>query len=231
MLINSCVHLSFFSAYIKNVRSSVTDTQEAIVSRHNETNEKLRLLTAITVSKKRHWFQHSTPKNPVSEEGSVSVALNVAPVGSEPEASQPAPASLHKAPHLQPARACCDPQQGSAADRAGDADEDLTCHVDEEAGEIWYNPIPEDEDPTLVGGHSQEGCQKRLVTGTLLMEPAELRRRILTRRSAEDSLPPKVTAPGKLKYSDLNPSPPSLPCGEMCLRQRGLFLFSRIYLL
>ncbi|XP_023674768.2 rho GTPase-activating protein SYDE2-like isoform X1 [Paramormyrops kingsleyae] len=201
-------------AYIKNVRSSVTDTQEAIVSRHNETNEKLRLLTAITVSKKRHWFHHSTSKNPVSEEGSVSVEPDVAHVGSEPEASQPAPTPLHKAPHLQPASANSDPQRGNAADRAGDGGG----HLEEEGGEIWYNPIPEDEDPTLVGGpadvdsvrHSQEGCscEKRLVDGSLLVEPAELRRRILTRRSAEDSLPPKVTAPDGI---EAGVSPPSSP--------------------
>ncbi|XP_018608687.2 rho GTPase-activating protein SYDE2 [Scleropages formosus] len=152
---------------IKNVHNSITETEDAGVSGFAKTSD---LLNAAAVSERSHWLQQTPRKDHAVEEDLVCFRLKeghashtsktdgLLPsplISSSPEAQHPYLDTLTLQPHLQQLRV-------DSSDRHNDVDGE---------GEIWYNPIPEDDDPepaqapespvTLVpsGSDTREVCR------------------------------------------------------------------------
>ncbi|NXS66707.1 SYDE2 protein, partial [Pandion haliaetus] len=120
-------------------------------------------MNSITVSKKRSWLQQSTHRRPPLEEenacketqGAVTPvpkspillpsepaapwAPSTSPVGRERPTQSRAPVGA------LPSTACPATPRSTASDLGEDEDAD-------DEGEIWYNPIPEDDEPDLPRG-------------------------------------------------------------------------------
>ncbi|XP_029474672.1 rho GTPase-activating protein SYDE2 [Rhinatrema bivittatum] len=141
--------------FIENVYASSVIRRELKVSEANEVNEKRLQNNSITVSKKRNWLQQSTQKSPFREENRVCMK-NPGEVSWVPKSSCP---GLRKLP--VPRRLPVGPQNPVGAPHstknihsapASFAPLGKTCALGEEndaddEGEIWYNPIPEDDEP------------------------------------------------------------------------------------
>ncbi|NWU44001.1 SYDE2 protein, partial [Hylia prasina] len=118
--------------FIENVYIASRSRKEPKCPQASEVPEHRPQVNSITVSKKRSWLQQSThrrpPPPPLEEENACKeVQGAVIPV---PSCALPSPAALRS-----PAWDCGED---------GDADDE---------GEIWYNPIPEDDEPNLPGAH------------------------------------------------------------------------------
>lgn len=108
-------------------------------------------VNSITVSKKRSWLQQSThrrPPPPLEEENACKeVHGSVVPVPRSP-VPLPEPA-VPWAPSTPAAGwSCALPSPAPLRSTAGDSGEDGDA---DDEGEIWYNPIPEDDEPDLPG--------------------------------------------------------------------------------
>ncbi|KAI1891993.1 hypothetical protein AGOR_G00149420 [Albula goreensis] len=133
------------SALIENVHSSITASREVRVSAVGEHRPPLN---TITVSKKRNWLQQSSGKDGLPTAGVLEDQGQVAtPPSPPPESQRPAPSTPHaghcKPPRLHPSHVIV--THARAVDPAEENDAD-------DEGEIWYNPIPEDEEPDSEPG-------------------------------------------------------------------------------
>ncbi|XP_074895202.1 rho GTPase-activating protein SYDE2 isoform X2 [Buteo buteo] len=119
-------------------------------------------MNSITVSKKRSWLQQSTHRHPPLEEntcketqGAVTpVPKSPIPLPSEPAA--PRAPSTSPVGRERPARSrapagALPSAVSPAAPRSAASDLGEDGDADDE-GEIWYNPIPEDDEPDLPRG-------------------------------------------------------------------------------
>ncbi|XP_035270332.1 rho GTPase-activating protein SYDE2 isoform X2 [Anguilla anguilla] len=136
------------SALIENVHSSITATRELRVSAFSETRSPLN---TITVSKKRNWLQQSSGKDGLPTTGAVEDHGQAAGSPGPPsEGRRPAPPVAPVA-HCKPLRlhlshVAATHARTGAQPRAVDPAEENDA---DDEGEIWYNPIPEDEEPEL----------------------------------------------------------------------------------
>ncbi|KAG7487756.1 hypothetical protein MATL_G00026780 [Megalops atlanticus] len=139
------------SALIENVHSSITATREVRVSKLNESRPPLN---TITVSKKRNWLQQSSGKGHAPEDGLVTVGT-VDDQGQVPSPPSPSAEGHKPVPPFAPTGPCKPPRlhlshtsvshtRTAAQPRAVDPAEENDA---DDEGEIWYNPIPEDEEP------------------------------------------------------------------------------------
>ncbi|KAG5850053.1 hypothetical protein ANANG_G00078170 [Anguilla anguilla] len=112
-------------ALIENVHSSITATRELRVSAFSETRSPLN---TITVSKKRNWLQQSSGKDGLPTTGAVEDH------GQAAGSPGPPPRAAGRRPPTGAQPRAVDPAEENDAD---------------DEGEIWYNPIPEDEEPEL----------------------------------------------------------------------------------
>ncbi|KAM4659644.1 rho GTPase-activating protein SYDE2 [Amazona ochrocephala] len=119
-------------------------------------------MNSITVSKKRSWLQQSThrpPPPPLEEENACKEMHGaVIPVPKSPiplpEPAVPRAPSLSPVGRERPVRSCT--PVGGAAGPAVPRSPALDLGEDNDAddeGEIWYNPIPEDDEPGLARVH------------------------------------------------------------------------------
>nr|XP_023648595.1 rho GTPase-activating protein SYDE2-like isoform X2 [Paramormyrops kingsleyae] len=135
-------------ALIENVHNSITATVEVRTGRANEPP-----LNTITVSKKRNWLQQSSVKS-LSAEGSMLLeedeargAKSASTLSEAHWTNLTAPSlGLCKQPCPQPAHTAV--SQDESTPQPGSADPAEENDADDE-GEIWYNPIPEDEELDL----------------------------------------------------------------------------------
>ncbi|KAK6484818.1 rho GTPase-activating protein SYDE2-like isoform X1 [Huso huso] len=136
---------------IENVRSSSVGHREQRVIKYNEANKLKPPVNSITVSKKRNWLEQSSHKPQSHEECATATEDDCGHVAnpSSPEnprhsgtnATLPAGQGVQTV-HItmSPTLTCLrmvDPAEENDADDEGD---------------IWYNPIPEDEEPELPQG-------------------------------------------------------------------------------
>ncbi|NXT93011.1 SYDE2 protein, partial [Anhinga rufa] len=119
---------------IENVYVASRSRKEPKFPQASEIPEHRPQVNSITVSKKRSWLQQSTHRPPPPEENTCKEthrarpARSCAPVGALPSTASPAM------------------PRSAALDFGEDNDAD-------DEGEIWYNPIPEDDEPDLPGVH------------------------------------------------------------------------------
>ncbi|NXO19086.1 SYDE2 protein, partial [Oriolus oriolus] len=119
--------------FIENVYIASRSRKEPRCAQASEVPEHRPQVNSITVSKKRSWLQQSThrrPPPPLEEEDALPWAPSTSAAGRE-----------------RPARGCAVPSpavRSTALDCGEDGDAD-------DEGEIWYNPIPEDDEPDLPG--------------------------------------------------------------------------------
>lgn len=173
-----CVHLSKAKQYskclsfplflpfslgtdlIENIYVASRSRKDPRPPQASEVPEHRPPMNSITVSKKRSWLQQSTHRRPPPEEentcketqGAVTpVPKSPIPLPSEPAA--PRAPSTSPAGRERPARSRAPagalPGAASpAAPRSAASDLGEDDDADDE-GEIWYNPIPEDDEPDL----------------------------------------------------------------------------------
>ncbi|NXS54227.1 SYDE2 protein, partial [Brachypteracias leptosomus] len=146
---------------IENVYIASRSRKDPRSPQASEVPEHRPQVNSITVSKKRSWLQQSThrppppldeenackethgaiipvPKSPIPmPEPAVPWAPSVSPVGREHLARSCIPVSA------LPSIASPAPPRSAALDFGEDDDAD-------DEGEIWYNPIPEDDEPNLL---------------------------------------------------------------------------------
>ncbi|NXW46260.1 SYDE2 protein, partial [Nyctiprogne leucopyga] len=144
---------------IENVYTASRSRKEPRSPQGSEVSEHRPLVNSITVSKKRSWLQQSTHRPPPPEEENackeahgavipvpkppiplpepaVPWAPSTSPVGREH------PARSRAAVGVLPSTASFAAPRSTASDFGEDNDAD-------DEGEIWYNPIPEDDEPDL----------------------------------------------------------------------------------
>ncbi|KAL4656047.1 rho GTPase-activating protein SYDE2-like [Arapaima gigas] len=127
---------------IKTVHNSITGTEDVGIIGFAKTSEALHLLNAVTVSKQRPWKDHAV------EDDLVCFRLKEVSPHRTPKASGlPPPHPILSDCETQlSAVATLTPQFQTPQLRAHDSDEQSDVGGE---GEIWYNPIPEDDDPPL----------------------------------------------------------------------------------
>ncbi|KAM9358088.1 rho GTPase-activating protein SYDE2 [Symphorus nematophorus] len=140
-------------AFIENVQTPCANGRE--VGRASESSSWRQPLTTITVSKKRNWLQQSSLGKNHCTKDELQGMLGAEEEGSQGSHQSPPPPSPSP-DHLSPS--------GGALSRPARLHlpqvslEDSTCSrfVDpaeendaDDEGEIWYNPIPEDEEPEM----------------------------------------------------------------------------------
>ncbi|NXI29944.1 SYDE2 protein, partial [Sterrhoptilus dennistouni] len=133
--------------FIENVYIASRSRKEPECPQASEVPEHRPQVNSITVSKKRSWLQQSTHRRPPPLEGEnawkeehgavIPVPRSPIPL---PEPAVPWAPSTVAAGRERPARSCA--LRSAAPDCAEDGDAD-------DEGEIWYNPIPEDDEPDL----------------------------------------------------------------------------------
>ncbi|NXM04863.1 SYDE2 protein, partial [Tyrannus savana] len=160
-------HLSFFLSVflgtdlIENVYIASRSRKEPKCPQASEVPEHRPQVNSITVSKKRSWLQqsaHRRPPPPLQEENACKeVHGAVIPVPKSPiplpEPAVPWAPSTSPVGRERPVRGCAVPSTTSpitARSTALDLGEDNDA---DDEGEIWYNPIPEDDEPDLLGVH------------------------------------------------------------------------------
>ncbi|GAB0193018.1 rho GTPase-activating protein SYDE2 [Grus japonensis] len=145
---------------IENVYIASRSRKEPQPPQASEVPERRPQMNSITVSKKRNWLQQSTHRSPppLEEESTCKETHGaVIPVPKSP-VPQPEPAvpwapSTSPVGRERPARSCAPvgalPSTASpAVPRSAALDFGEDNDADDE-GEIWYNPIPEDDEPDL----------------------------------------------------------------------------------
>ncbi|NXK14204.1 SYDE2 protein, partial [Herpetotheres cachinnans] len=144
---------------IENVYIASRSRKEPKSPQASEVPEHRPQVNSITVSKKRSWLQQSTHRPPPLEEENpckemhgavILVAKSPIPL---PEPVVPWPPSTSPVGQPCPRRSCAPvgalPSTTSlAAPRSAALDFGEDDDADDE-GEIWYNPIPEDDEPDL----------------------------------------------------------------------------------
>ncbi|NXX29006.1 SYDE2 protein, partial [Nicator chloris] len=144
--------------FIENVYIASRSRKEPKCPQASEVPEHRPQVNSITVSKKRSWLQQSThrrPPRPLEEESACrEVHGAVIPVPKSPiplpEPAVPWAPSTSAAGRERPARSCALPSPATPRSTALDCGEDGDA---DDEGEIWYNPIPEDDEPDLPGIH------------------------------------------------------------------------------
>ncbi|NXR47909.1 SYDE2 protein, partial [Hippolais icterina] len=122
--------------FIENVYIASRSRKEPECPQASEVPEPRPQVNSITVSKKRSWLQQSThrrPPPPLEEEHALPWAPSTSVAGRE-----------------RPARSCAVPSPAAPRSAALDCGEDGDA---DDEGEIWYNPIPEDDEPDVPGVH------------------------------------------------------------------------------
>ncbi|XP_041126500.1 rho GTPase-activating protein SYDE2-like isoform X2 [Polyodon spathula] len=134
-----------------NVRSSSVCRRDRRVIRYNEVNEPKAPVNSITVSKKRNWLEQSSHKPQSHEECAAAT---------EDDCGHMANPSSPENPHQSGTNTTLLAGQGVQTVHIT-VSPTLTCArmVDpaeendaDDEGDIWYNPIPEDEEPELAQG-------------------------------------------------------------------------------
>ncbi|XP_030062812.1 rho GTPase-activating protein SYDE2 [Microcaecilia unicolor] len=149
---------------IENVYASSLIGEEFKVSESNKINEKGLQKNNITVSKKRKWLQQSTQRSLFPEEASMK---NPGEISQVPKSSSlrhgklPAPMRL-PIPHENPDRSQSSTIKIHAPSTSlvpvGNCAFDVNEENDaDDEGEIWYNPIPEEDEPELHRAPCLEG--------------------------------------------------------------------------
>ncbi|KAM8805777.1 rho GTPase-activating protein SYDE2 [Eudromia elegans] len=144
---------------IENVYIASRSRREPQAARAGEAAEPRPQMNSITVSKKRNWLHQSTHRAARAEDddacGTTQGALVPAP-------ASPSPVSEPKTQAL-PSRSPVGPESPASPCSAASAVPSTasvprSCALDlsedndaDDEGEIWYNPIPEDEEPELPG--------------------------------------------------------------------------------
>lgn len=142
--------------FIENVYIASRSRKEPKCPEASEVPEQRPQVNSITVSKKRSWLQQSThrrPPPPLDEDNACKEVPGAAvPVPRSPvplpESAVPWAPSTPAAGRERPARSCAPPSPGTPNSAALDCGEDGDA---DDEGEIWYNPIPEDDEPDLPG--------------------------------------------------------------------------------
>ncbi|NXH78996.1 SYDE2 protein, partial [Hydrobates tethys] len=125
---------------IENAYIASRSRKESKFPQATEVSEHRLQVNSITVSKKRSWLQQSThrpPPPPLEEENTLPRAHSTSPVGRERPARSCTPVGA------LPSTASPAVPRSAALDFGEDNDAD-------DEGEIWYNPIPEDDEPDLL---------------------------------------------------------------------------------
>ncbi|XP_027575733.1 rho GTPase-activating protein SYDE2 [Pipra filicauda] len=146
---------------IENVYIASRSRKEPKCPQASEVPEHRPQVNSITVSKKRSWLQQSAhwrPPPPLEEENACKeVHGAVIPVPKSPiplpEPAVPWAPSTSPVGRERPVQGCAMPSTASPATARSTA---LDLGEDNDAddeGEIWYNPIPEDDEPDLLGVH------------------------------------------------------------------------------
>ncbi|NWR30544.1 SYDE2 protein, partial [Tachuris rubrigastra] len=147
---------------IENVYIASRSRKEPKCPQASEIPEHRPQVNNITVSKKRSWLQQSAhrqlPPRLEEENACKEVHGAVIPVPKSPiplsEPAVPWAPSTSPVGRERPVRGCAVPSPTSPAtvrSTALDLGEDNDA---DDEGEIWYNPIPEDDEPDLLGVHS-----------------------------------------------------------------------------
>ncbi|XP_078075131.1 rho GTPase-activating protein SYDE2 [Mustelus asterias] len=128
--------------FIENVHTSSVNKRELKPVDANELNDHRPHINNITVSKKRNWLQQSTLNPYLNEETN-------APVTVELTNNTSGPSSLQES-----RQQCADlPREHIRQNEPKHAVEHILDHSEEndadDEGEIWYNPIPEDDEADL----------------------------------------------------------------------------------
>ncbi|NWR90435.1 SYDE2 protein, partial [Furnarius figulus] len=146
---------------IENVYVASRSRKEPKVPQASEVPEHRPQVNSITVSKKRSWLQQSThrrPPPPLEEENAFKEGHGAAiPVPKSPillpEPAVPWAPSMSPVGREGPARSrALSSTVSPATPRSTALDLGEDNDADDE-GEIWYNPIPEDDEPDLLGVH------------------------------------------------------------------------------
>lgn len=139
--------------FIENVYIASRSRKEPKCPQASEVPEHRPQVNSITVSKKRSWLQQSThrrpPPPPLEEENACKEAHGavVIPVPRSP-IPLPEPAVPWAPSTAAAGRSCALPSPAALRSAASDCGEDGDA---DDEGEIWYNPIPEDDEPDLPG--------------------------------------------------------------------------------
>ncbi|NWS75190.1 SYDE2 protein, partial [Crotophaga sulcirostris] len=144
---------------IENVYIASRSRKEPRCPQASEVPEHRPQMNSITVSKKRSWLQQSThrcrPPPPEEEENACKELQGaVIPIPRSPillpEPAVPWAPSTSPVGRERPARSCAPggalPSPATPRSAALDLGEDNDA---DDEGEIWYNPIPEDDEPDL----------------------------------------------------------------------------------
>ncbi|NWV84767.1 SYDE2 protein, partial [Dasyornis broadbenti] len=145
--------------FIENVYIASRSRKEPKCPQASEVPEHRPQVNSITVSKKRSWLQQSThqrPPPPLEEENAckeVHGAVILVPKSPIllPDPAVPWAPSTSAVGRERPVRSCALPSPGALRSTALDCGEDGDA---DDEGEIWYNPIPEDDEPDLPRVHS-----------------------------------------------------------------------------
>ncbi|NXD19019.1 SYDE2 protein, partial [Spelaeornis formosus] len=138
-ILNICLSSLFAflrTDFIENVYIASRSRKEPKCPQAGEVPEHRPQANSITVSKKRSWLQQSThrrPPPPLEEENACKEVQGAV-----------LPARRSPVPLAEPAVPWAPRSPASDCGEDGDADDE---------GEIWYNPIPEDDEPDLPGVH------------------------------------------------------------------------------
>ncbi|GCB64084.1 hypothetical protein scyTo_0009767 [Scyliorhinus torazame] len=127
---------------IENVHTSSVNKRELKANEANELNDCRPHINNITVSKKRNWLQQSTLNSYLNEETNAPGTVELTNYASDPNALQESGQQPADPPreHIRQN----DPKQ--TAENTLDHSEENDA---DDEGEIWYNPIPEDDEVDL----------------------------------------------------------------------------------
>ncbi|XP_005050344.1 PREDICTED: rho GTPase-activating protein SYDE2 [Ficedula albicollis] len=137
-------HLS--GDFIENVYIASRSRKEPKCPQASEVPEHRPQVNSITVSKKRSWLQQSTHRRPPPPPLQEDAACGEVPGAVVPVPRSPVPLPEPAVPWAPSARSCALPGPGPPRSAASDCGEDGDA---DDEGEIWYNPIPEDDEPDL----------------------------------------------------------------------------------
>ncbi|XP_058699201.1 rho GTPase-activating protein SYDE2 [Poecile atricapillus] len=144
--------------FIENVYIASRSRKEPKCPQASEVPEHRPQVNSITVSKKRSWLQQSThrrPPPPLEEDDACKEAQGAVTTVPKSPVPLPEPAvpwapSMSAVGRERPARSCALPSPAPLRSAALDCGEDGDA---DDEGEIWYNPIPEDDEPDLPSVH------------------------------------------------------------------------------